>query len=603
MGPPRGRRAAGVARRPYDRPVRRRAIRSALLSLAALVAFAPAAVRLAPAPARGVAKAASPSPPARLALVGALQLDPAGQDAHADVAVAGNLAFVGKWSGPCPGGGVDLVDISDPAAPVRVGHTPAHPDTSMEVMRPLRIGDRDVLAIGLQDCRKAGAPPGRAGLELVDVTDPRNPAELSFFDVDAFGPRVVGVHELDVTRTPSGRSLALLAAPTLEAATAGPDGRGGKGDLLIVDISDPVRPALVGSWGVLGEPALGPAVYQGVRRGDDARTLLHSVRARHDGAVAYLSYWDAGVVLLDISDPARPRYLGRTAFGPDDEGNAHSVAEARGGALIVEADEVLDAGELHVSSPALAAPVLAAPATFAGQLRGGASLTAPVVFVGRGCAGDAYAGDPSGKVALVERGTCRIDQKVARAQQAGAAGVVVFDEAANPDDLAPVGGDQTVALPGAGSVGVTIPAVVVRRSVGLRLRDAASAGPMPVTAAVGFGGFGGLRLWDVRDPAHPVQVARFATPEAGDPAVSAHGLWSVHNPEVRGATLYASWYSDGVRVIDISRPAAPLEVAAWTGAGRPAGAPAVDVWGVAVRGDLVLASDRGYGLYVLRLTR
>src|SRR5438309_928112 len=158
---------------------------------------------------------------------------------------------------PCAGSGVALVDISNPAAPVRLGHTPEHANTSMEVMRPIRIGGRDVLAIGLQDCRKAGAPPGRAGLELVDVTDPRDPTELSFFDVDAFGPRVVGVHELDVTRTPAGRSLALLAAPTLEAATAGADGRGGKGDLLVVDISDPARPSLAGSWGVLGEPALG----------------------------------------------------------------------------------------------------------------------------------------------------------------------------------------------------------------------------------------------------------------------------------------------------------------------------------------------------------
>jgi hypothetical protein len=106
----------------------------------------------------------------------------------------------------------------------------------------------------------------------------------------------------------------------------------------------------------------------------------------------------------------------------------------------------------------------------------------------------------------------------------------------------------------------------------------------------------------VRDPAHPVQLGRFATPEAHDPATGGRGLWSVHNPEVRGDVMYASWYSDGIRVVDISKPAAPHELAAWTGAGKPADAPAVDVWGVAVRGDLVLASDRAFGLYVLQLT-
>jgi hypothetical protein len=573
-------------------------VRSALLAVLGLLALAPAAVRLAP-PSGPPARSPAPVRPARLALVGALRLPSAGQDGHADVAVAGDVAFVGTWTGPCPGTGVDVVDISDPAAPVRVGATPAHPNTSMEMMRALRIGQREVLAIGLQDCRKPGAPAGRAGLELVDVTDPHEPAELSFLDVDAFGPRVVGVHELDVVTTPSGRSLALLAAPTLEAATAGADGRGGRGDLLIVDISDPVRPSLVGSWGVLGEPALGLAAYQAARRGSDARTLLHSVHARADGRVAYLSYWDVGVVLLDISDPSRPRYLGRTSFGPSDEGNAHSVAEARSGTVIAEADEVLEPVELRLTSAALPAPVLAATATFAQQLRGGASLSAPVVSVGRGCPGDAYAGDPSGALALVERGACRIDQKVARAQQAGAAGVVVFDEAANPDDLGPVSGDRTVTLPGGATVTVTIPAVVVRRDVGLRLRDAGGE----ATVAVGYGGWGDLRLWDVRDPAHPVQVGRFATEEAHDAAAPADGLWSVHNPVISGSTLFASWYSAGVRVVDISTPSAPREVAAWAGEGRPSDAPAVDVWGVAVRDDLVLASDRGYGLYVLRLVR
>jgi hypothetical protein len=177
----------------------------------------------------------------------------------------------------------------------------------------------------------------------------------------------------------------------------------------------------------------------------------------------------------------------------------------------------------------------------------------------------------------------------------------VFDEATNPDDLAPVSGDRSVALPDGPAVAVAIPAVIVRRDIGLLLRDAAQ--PVFVTAASSFAGFGDLRIWDVRDPRRPVQVSRFDTPETRNPALAARGSWSVHNPEVRGDTLFASWYGDGVRVVDISRPAAPREVASWTGAGRPADAGAVNVWGVAVRGDLVLASDLGYGLYVLRLTR
>ena len=58
----------------------------------------------------------------------------------------------------------------------------------------------------------------------------------------------------------------------------------------------------------------------------------------------------------------------------------------------------------------------------------------------------------------------------------------------------------------------------------------------------------------------------------------------------------------GVRVIDITNPATPREVAFWAGAGAPPDAPLVDIWGIALDGSLVLASDRNFGLYVLRLT-
>ena len=581
----------------------RRALRPVGLGLLALVVFLPATVRLAPAPNPSPVRLALPRP-VRLQLVAALKLEPAGKDAHGDVATYKNLAFVGKWSGPCPGGGVDVIDISQAATPTLLSHTPEHPDTSMEVMRPLRIGARDVLAIGLQDCRQP--TPGvtaRAGLELVDITDARSPSELSFFDVDLFGRQVVGVHELDVTRTPDGRSLALLAAPGLEAATADAGGHGGKGDLLIVDISDPTHPVLTGSWGVLGDPALGLDFYRSVRRGNDARTLLHSVRAGHDGTVAYLSYWDAGVIVLDISDPSMPRYLGRTTYGPSAEGNAHSVAEAAGGRFIVQADEVTNPYQLQLTSGAVAGERPVGPGTFSRPIGAdpSQSMSGTVVFVGRGCANDPYAADPTGKVALIERGACRFDEKVARAQQAGATGVIIFDDQANADEIGPMDGSRHVALPNGSAVDIGIAAILVNRDTGLALRD--SVPPATATVASRFGGWGYLTLWDLRDRRHPVQVGEFATREVFDPARAAAGLWTVHNPEVRGATVLASWYSDGVRVIDISRPSEPREIASWTGAGAPADAPPVSIWGVAVSGDVVLASDRNFGLYVLTLSR
>lgn len=55
---------------------------------------------------------------------------------------------------------------------------------------------------------------------------------------------------------------------------------------------------------------------------------------------AYLSYWDLGTVILDISHPRRPRYLGRTT---PTQGATHSANLARGGRVLVETHET-DAG-------------------------------------------------------------------------------------------------------------------------------------------------------------------------------------------------------------------------------------------------------------------
>jgi hypothetical protein len=51
---------------------------------------------------------------------------------------------------------------------------------------------------------------------------------------------------------------------------------------------------------------------------------------------AYLSYWDLGTVILDISNPAQPRYLGRTK---PPQGNTHSAWLADRGRLLVETHE------------------------------------------------------------------------------------------------------------------------------------------------------------------------------------------------------------------------------------------------------------------------
>jgi hypothetical protein len=80
------------------------------------------------------------------------------------------------------------------------------------------------------------------------------------------------------------------------------------------------------------------------------------VITNEQGTRAYLSYWDLGTVILNISNPAHPTFLGRTAFHTSEAGDAHSAAIAQGGNLLVETHETGRTGVpsfWDISDPAL----------------------------------------------------------------------------------------------------------------------------------------------------------------------------------------------------------------------------------------------------------
>jgi hypothetical protein len=62
------------------------------------------------------------------------------------------------------------------------------------------------------------------------------------------------------------------------------------------------------------------------------------------------------------------------------------------------------------------------------------------------------------------------------------------------------------------------------------LRD--DAAPVTARGAAVFNGWGYLRFFDISDPANPVQLSTFATPNTNNDAVALDGTWSVHNPEL-----------------------------------------------------------------------
>jgi hypothetical protein len=86
------------------------------------------------------------------------------------------------------------------------------------------------------------------------------------------------------------------------------------------------------------------------------------------------------------------------------------------------------------------------------------SGTEEIVFVGRGCNGDAYLADPAGKVALIERGACSFNEKATNALAAGATAAVVHNN--NPGNF-----NGTLGTP------VAIATVSVSQDDGLFIRS------------------------------------------------------------------------------------------------------------------------------------
>jgi hypothetical protein len=127
-------------------------------------------------------------------------------------------------------------------------------------------------------------------------------------------------------------------------------------------------------------------------------------------------------------------------------------------------------------------------------------------------------------------------------------------------------------------------------------------------------GFGYMRVWDFSDPAHVEQIGSYKTPRSLGTDDQGAGDFVIHNNFLVGDTIYSSWYSDGVRVVDVSNPRSPKEVAYFVPPAtenpvkpsqRGVLTNTTQVWGVVVdeATGLVYASDMNSGLWILRRTK
>jgi hypothetical protein len=239
--------------------------------------------------------------------------------------------------------GVAVVDARDPADPQVISKLQNPPGTSAEdvVVYTARYGalaGRDIAAVGIQWCGGSRYDAAaKRGLWLWDVTNPAAPVELGHLQTACC---TRGVHEFEVQhRTDLGKTFAYASVPTSrypDSTTAsGYRDQNGEGDFRLIDITNPAAPAQVSDWGI--QDVGGPfSAGQGC---DADANYGHGVEPSDDGKLAFVSYWDTGFVALDVTNPATPVFRGRTVYPSNADGDGHSSQYDDARKLLFSADE------------------------------------------------------------------------------------------------------------------------------------------------------------------------------------------------------------------------------------------------------------------------
>jgi hypothetical protein len=266
---------------------------------------------------------------------------------QADVFAHRGLAYLSSWHGEdCPGTGVRVIDLADPSRPQHIAtfaDAAREPElrgtwTEKTIVREARTAAfKGTLAVtSVQHCDESAF----RGFALYDLTDPHAPKRLALVRTEG----VRGSHEiwLENARGRLWVYTAIVRSELLSSTDYDPKTRTAKTpglpDFRIFDVTDPRRPRQAGSWG--SWKALG--IHPNDGRGVYPANLVHSVITDDAAKRAYLSNWDLGTVILDISNPARPRYVGRTRPRVGEpQGDAHSAALARHGRLLIETHETV----------------------------------------------------------------------------------------------------------------------------------------------------------------------------------------------------------------------------------------------------------------------
>jgi hypothetical protein len=239
-------------------------------------------------------------------LVGHNDLGGRGDCMH--VNVVGGYAFVGHMGEHRIG--TSVLDVRDPAAPRLLAQLPVPPHTHSHKVQV--VGD--VLLVNYEQYGSAGQ--GVTGLKVFDVSRPDLPRAIGFLPMTG-----KGVHRMTYWEPPYAYATGSEAGWTDQF-------------FLLVDLAKPAAPREVGRWWL---PGMWTAGGERSTAPPGRRYALHHALTRGDRA--YMGWWDAGLVILDIADKTRPRLVSRLDFGAELSACTHTAFPVPGKDVLIVTDE------------------------------------------------------------------------------------------------------------------------------------------------------------------------------------------------------------------------------------------------------------------------
>jgi hypothetical protein len=539
----------------------------------------------------------------------------------ADVGVFKGYAYLAAWGVvTCKYNGVHVVDVRNPAAPTEVafivskeGSYPGEGVQALRIDTPKFTGD--ILVTNNEKCKDSA---GFGGMNIYDVTNPAHPTPLAAGIGDESVP--------GAGKKPANEIHSVFAWDAGDKAYAVIVDNEEGTDVDIIDITDPKKAKLVAEYD------LDQKFSQILQAAPSnlVEVFLHDMVVKEIGGrqIMLLSYWDAGYVKIDVTNPLDIVYLGDTDFtNPDPEaaesgftvvpeGNGHEAEFTLDNQYVIGADEDFSPFALTARNLTDNTDINASSGSGTRPLLSGQAIEGLTVFGGRACIGDPAvpAGNPAvTDIAVIERGVCTFTEKVANVIAAGGYDAVLIFNRTGTDACN-------------GSLGMTvegdIPTFgVAPRSQGFAIFGAsydnaaclAGAGTEQLPVAIGstgdtlrfesqFDGWGYVHLFKNSD-GKMTELDTYAIPEAHDPAyATGFGDLSVHEVATsgsRGDLAYFSYYSGGFRVAKIVNGEL-VEVGRFIDVGGN------NFWGVQTfthnGQEYVAASDRDFGLYIFKYT-